>query len=132
MLAQIFAVRRLLNDASDFCLMGFENDVAEHNCPVNVLFLVDGHEESSDGGNALQMLREARSDGWLTGDILGLIINNSSWIDDERPCLCYGMRGVVDLELTVTGGERDLHSGVNGGLVSEPIFDLSALARTAC
>ena len=38
----------------------------------------------------------------------------------ERPCLCYGMRGVVDLELALKGGERDLHSGVNGGLLPEP------------
>eukprot|EP00438_Fugacium_kawagutii_P023233 Skav220497 [mRNA] locus=scaffold1191:82076:90181:- [translate_table: standard] len=77
LLAQIFAVRRLLQgDPSEFCLMGFENEPPqavpgvqgappptgpgddqrwdgqtwlhdmEHNCPVNVLFLVDGNEES--------------------------------------------------------------------------------------
>lgn len=29
------------------------------------------------------MLQEARSDGWLGGEIIGLIINNSQWIDDD-------------------------------------------------
>lgn len=129
LLAQIFAVRRLLQgDPSEFCLMGFENETPqEHNCPVNVLFLVDGNEEGGDPSTTIRMLQEARSDGWLRGDIIGLIINNSSWIDDERPCLCYGMRGVVDLEVAIQGGDRDLHSGVNGGLVPEPMFDLSAM-----
>ncbi|CAK9098595.1 unnamed protein product [Durusdinium trenchii] len=37
------------------------------------------------------------------------------------------MRGVVDLEVAIQGGDRDLHSGVNGGLVPEPMFDLSAM-----
>ena len=132
LLAQIFAVRRLLQgDPSDFCLMGFETDLPqEHNCPVNVLFLVDGNEECGDPTNTIRMLQEARSDGWLGGEIIGLIINNSQWIDDERPCLCYGMRGVVDLEVAIRGGERDLHSGVNGGLLPEPIFDLTAMASS--
>lgn len=132
LLAQIFAVRRLLQgDPSEFCLMGFETEAPqEHNCPVNVLFLVDGYEESGDPSDTIRMLQEARSDGWLRGEIIGLIINNSQWIDDERPCLCYGMRGVVDLEMAIKGGERDLHSGVNGGLLPEPIFDLTALASS--
>ena len=50
---------------------------------MNVLFLVDGYEESGDPTDTIRMLQEARSDGWLRGDIIGLIINNSQWIDDE-------------------------------------------------
>ncbi|CAE7837736.1 DUG2 [Symbiodinium sp. CCMP2592] len=130
LLAQIFAVRRLLqhSDSSDFCLAGFDLETTqEEECPVNVLFIVDGHEESGDPSNTLRVVREARSDGWLRGKTVGLIVNNSSWIDDERPCLCYGMRGVLDLEVAIQGGERDLHSGVNGGLLPEPTFDLMSL-----
>ena len=37
------------------------------------------------------------------------------------------MRGVLDLEVAIQGGERDLHSGVNGGLLPEPTFDLMSL-----
>ena len=33
--------------------------------------------------DTLAVVREARNDGWLRGDIVGLIVNNSSWIDDE-------------------------------------------------
>jgi len=50
---------------------------------VNVLFLVDGYEESGDPSDTIRMLREAKSDGWLRGEIIGLIINNSQWIDDD-------------------------------------------------
>ncbi|CAJ1377782.1 unnamed protein product [Effrenium voratum] len=128
MLAQIFAVRRLLQGEADFCLSGFDTETFQENhCPVNVLFIVDAAEESGDPTQTIRMVQDARNDGWLRGDTIGLIINNSQWIDDERPCLCYGMRGVVDFEVAVQGGERDLHSGVNGGLVPEPIFDLVAL-----
>ncbi|CAJ1343464.1 unnamed protein product [Effrenium voratum] len=120
MLAQIFAVRRLLQGEADFCLSGFDTETFQDNhCPVNVLFIVDAAEESGDPTQTIRMVQDARNDGWLRGDTIGLIINNSQWIDDERPCLCYGMRGVVDFEVAVQGGERDLHSGVNGGLVPE-------------
>lgn len=36
-----------------------------------------------DPTNTIRMLQEARSDGWLGGEIIGLIINNSQWIDDD-------------------------------------------------
>lgn len=139
LLAQIFAVRRLLcgeghsrrrsrSDLVSFCLE--EKTDCSDGCPVNVLFLVDSREEAGDTAAVLQLLREVREDGWLRGEAAGLIVTNSSWIDDERPCICYGMRGVVDLEIHVTGGERCLHSGVHGGLVSEPMFDLMAICSS--
>ena len=37
------------------------------------------------------------------------------------PCITYGMRGVIDLEMWVSGPRKDLHSGVDGGAVHEPM-----------
>ncbi|CAE8703229.1 unnamed protein product, partial [Polarella glacialis] len=157
LLAQIFAVRSLLlqrraevsgetsceaehseQPGNAFFLQGFGEalppptrpgggEARTNGLPVNVLFIVDGSEESGDTSTALRVVQEAREDGWLRGSARHLLVCNSSWIDDERPCICYGMRGVLDLEVEVVGGERDLHSGVHGGLVPEPLFDLMAL-----
>eukprot|EP00928_Gymnodinium_smaydae_P014100 TRINITY_DN15108_c0_g2_i1.p1 TRINITY_DN15108_c0_g2~~TRINITY_DN15108_c0_g2_i1.p1 ORF type:complete len:1429 (-),score=323.69 TRINITY_DN15108_c0_g2_i1:101-4387(-) len=98
--------------------------------PVNVLFVADGGEESMQTAVLLQALREARADGWLRGGCSGLIVTNSHWIGDQRPCICYGMRGVLDVQVRVVGSERDLHSGAQGGLAAEPMFDLMAICAS--
>uniref|UniRef100_A0A0G4GN72 Glutamine amidotransferase type-2 domain-containing protein n=1 Tax=Chromera velia CCMP2878 TaxID=1169474 RepID=A0A0G4GN72_9ALVE len=96
--------------------------------PVNVVWLSEGEEENGSGGfrEALKDLIEA---GWLRGTSC-IVACNSYWIDDERPCLVYGMRGCIDVRLSVTGGEKDLHSGVHGGAIVEPLHDLLAVTST--
>eukprot|EP00911_Craspedida_sp_UC1_P001366 UC1_evm1s1030 len=56
-----------------------------------------------------------------------VLISNTYWVDDTRPCLTYGMRGVIKLDVVVQGPARNLHSGVDGGVVFEPLADLSAV-----
>ena len=54
-----------------------------------------------------------------------ILISNSYWIDDESPCLTYGLRGVIHTTLKVTSPiEEDLHSGVHGGAYDEVLSDL--------
>lgn len=136
LLAQIFAVRRLRQTMKQaFFLSGLDSPAEAatsetEGCPVNVLFVADGHEEEGACAPVLRLLQEARKDGWLRGKIAGLLGCNSQWIDDETPCLCYGKRGVVDLELSIQAGHRDLHSGQHGGLIAEPMFDLMALVSS--
>mmetsp|Transcript_42216 Transcript_42216/g.99091 ORF Transcript_42216/g.99091 Transcript_42216/m.99091 type:complete len:1616 (-) Transcript_42216:73-4920(-) len=107
--------------------------------PFNLLFVVDANEELGSPG-LFGAIKEAREHGWLGsassarsavnqsgGAPVGVLVSNSTWIDDSHPCVCYGMRGLLDVEVTVsTGGSRDIHTA-NAGLFPEPFFDLSAL-----
>jgi Cys-Gly metallodipeptidase DUG1 len=51
-------------------------------------------------------------------------ISDNYWLGTEKPCLTYGLRGVSYFHLSVTGPARDLHSGVFGGTIHEPMTDL--------
>lgn len=44
---------------------------------------------------------------------------------ERLPCLTYGMRGMISLSIEVRGPARDLHSGNEGGVFTEPLADLS-------
>lgn len=58
------------------------------------------------------------------GHIDTILLSNSTWINEENPCVVYGMRGVVYANLTISSGGADAHSGVDGGMVAEPMFDM--------
>lgn len=51
------------------------------------------------------------------------------WLDTKTPCLTYGLRGINYYEIKISGPDRDLHSGVFGGTVHEPMTDLVALSK---
>ena len=59
-----------------------------------------------------------------------IVISNSQWIGDEIPCLTYGMRGMLCATVRVDGGDRNLHSGNDGGVFNEPMTDLVRLMST--
>ena len=78
-----------------------EDAQAELPQSVNLLFIVDSGEESGSPG-LLSAVKEARDQGWLDmssgGAPAALLVTNSVWIDDKHPCICYGMRGLIDME----------------------------------
>jgi acetylornithine deacetylase/succinyl-diaminopimelate desuccinylase-like protein len=89
--------------------------------PVNLKVTFEGEEES--GGTVLERyLAEHRED--LHAD--ALVIADVAGLAPGKPALCYGLRGLVAVEVTVTGPSRDLHSGSYGGAVANPA---TALAR---
>lgn len=63
--------------------------------------------------------------------VLGLILlfsqSDNYWLNTRTPCLTYGLRGICYYKLTVSGPSRDLHSGVFGRTIHEPMVDLIAL-----
>jgi acetylornithine deacetylase/succinyl-diaminopimelate desuccinylase-like protein len=102
------------------------------NFPVNLLMCFEGMEESGSEGTffnitiGLDDLIHAETNGFFkTADCV--CISDNYWLGDKKPCLTYGLRGVSYFHLEVTGIAKDLHSGVFGGLVHEPMTDLIAL-----
>eukprot|EP00659_Diplonema_papillatum_P022543 gene22543-34497_t len=93
---------------------------------ANILFVCEGDQECPNTGCIPEALQKARSVGWLEGVVAG-VATNSTWLDDDHPSICYGSRGVLDVDVTVTGPKRDLHSGTHGGFVAEPLHDLIAV-----
>lgn len=56
-----------------------------------------------------------------------MLLSNSTWIDENDPCVVFGMRGVVYAKLSVFSHGNDAHSGVDGGAVEEPMMDMVKL-----
>ena len=89
--------------------------------PVNVIFLIEGEEEIGSP-NLTHFLRTHREA--LRCDVIA--ISDTGMVAPGVPTLTYSLRGIASLELKVSGPAMDLHSGIYGGAVLNPI---SALAR---
>ena len=89
--------------------------------PVNLKMCFEGMEES--GSEGLDDLIYAEADKFFKGTDC-VCISDNYWLGTDKPCLTYGLRGVSYFHLTVTGPARDLHSGVFGGTIHEPMTDL--------
>ncbi len=90
--------------------------------PVNVKIIIEGEEEV--GSPSLpQFLRDNR--GLLACDTV--MISDTTMYDYEMPGITYGLRGLAYFELHVVGPDRDLHSGMFGGAVANPINALCEL-----
>ncbi len=107
-------------------ILGVQETLEQHGqLPVNLHFVIEGEEEIGSGnlGNFLSENREA-----LRCDIA--VVSDTGMIARGMPTLSYGLRGVTALELKVTGAKMDLHSGVYGGAVANPITALARLLAT--
>ncbi|KAI0753235.1 CNDP dipeptidase [Daedaleopsis nitida] len=96
--------------------------------PVNLRFCFEGMEENgSEGLDDLIKSESAKGkDGWF-GGVDCVCISDNYWLNSRTPCITYGLRGLVYFKLTVSGPSRDLHSGVFGRMVHEPMTDLIQL-----
>jgi acetylornithine deacetylase/succinyl-diaminopimelate desuccinylase-like protein len=82
----------------------------------NVKFMIEGEEEV--GSNNLGKFLENNKEK-LKADIV--LVSDTSMISMEHPSIETGLRGLAYMEVEVTGPDRDLHSGVYGGAVHNPI-----------
>lgn len=108
-------------------LYGVVDLVHKQELESDIIFLIEGEEESGSRGFGDAVRRHKD----LIGDIDYILLANSYWIDDEVPCLTYGLRGVLHATVKVDSNHPDVHSGVDGSfMMDEPLFDLtSILAR---
>lgn len=88
--------------------------------PVNLKFVFEAMEES--GSLGLDMLLKSKKKWLLSTDFV--CISDNYWLGTERPCLTYGLRGICTFFVEIEGTSKDLHSGIYGGTVFEPMNDL--------
>jgi acetylornithine deacetylase/succinyl-diaminopimelate desuccinylase-like protein len=89
--------------------------------PVNVKCIFEGEEEI--GSPSLTPFIRQHAD-LLAADVAA--ISDTHILDKDTPSIVYALRGLVYVEIEVTGPDHDLHSGVYGGAVHNPI---NALCR---
>ncbi|WP_129716662.1 dipeptidase [Pedobacter sp. SYP-B3415] len=82
----------------------------------NVKFMIEGEEEV---GSANLGIFVKENQERLKADVV--LISDTSMISMEHPSIETGLRGLAYMEVEVTGPNRDLHSGVYGGAVANPI-----------
>ena len=90
--------------------------------PVRVSVLIEGEEESSS--KSLEPFLESHRDE-LTADLC--VISDTGMLAVDRPAITTMLRGIAYFELRIDGPTHDLHSGMFGGAVVNPIHVLSEL-----
>lgn len=90
--------------------------------PCNIKFMIEGEEEVGSS-NLEAFLRENKE--LLKSDVI--LISDTSMIANDIPSLTVGLRGLSYVEVEVTGPNIDLHSGVYGGAVGNPINILAKM-----
>ncbi|KJA23862.1 hypothetical protein HYPSUDRAFT_39388 [Hypholoma sublateritium FD-334 SS-4] len=97
--------------------------------PVNIVFCFEGMEESGSEGLDELVVRESKKGGFFDG-VDCVCISDNYWLNTRTPALTYGLRGLSYYKVTVSGPGRDLHSGVFGRTVHEPMTDLINILST--
>ncbi|XP_046809905.1 cytosolic non-specific dipeptidase-like isoform X1 [Lucilia cuprina] len=95
--------------------------------PVNVKFVLEGMEESDSEGLD-ELLMSLKND--FLQDVDYVCISDNYWLGKTKPCLTYGLRGLVYYYIEIECAQKDLHSGVFGGTVHEAMPDLCWLLST--
>ena len=99
-------------------------EVMEQNggLPCNIKFMIEGEEEV--GSDNLEHFVRANTQK-LANDVI--LISDTGMLANDLPSITTGLRGMSYVEVEVTGPNRDLHSGLYGGAVANPINILSQM-----
>jgi len=93
--------------------------------PVNVKFLIEGEEEVGSP-NLEKYIVENKAK--LAADII--VISDTGMQGPGQPAVCYGLRGLCGVQVDVKGAKSDLHSGLYGGGVPNPLHAIVELLAT--
>ena len=90
--------------------------------PVNLKYVIEGEEEV--GSRNLDDFLAANKER-LKSDVA--VVSDTSQYGPGRPAITYGLRGILAVEITLTGPKKDLHSGMFGGAVANPATGIARL-----
>ncbi|WP_420602920.1 dipeptidase [Flagellimonas sp.] len=96
--------------------------IKNNTLPCNVKFMIEGEEEV--GSDSLADFLEDHKEK-LSNDII--LISDTGMMANDVPSITTGLRGLSYVEVEVTGPNRDLHSGIYGGAVPNPINVLNKM-----
>ncbi len=96
--------------------------IASNELPCNVKFMIEGEEEV--GSEHLGVFITEHKDK-LKADII--LVSDTGMLANDVPSITTGLRGLSYVEVEVTGPNRDLHSGLYGGCVANPINILTKM-----
>ncbi|SEO61451.1 Acetylornithine deacetylase/Succinyl-diaminopimelate desuccinylase [Amphibacillus marinus] len=97
----------------------------EGKLPLNVKVCIEGEEEI--GSEHLYELLEQKKEQYRADFA---IISDSGMVANDQPTILYGLKGFTGLEFTVSGPDNDLHSGLYGGAVKNPLMALAHILST--
>lgn len=97
-------------------IKALETLLAHGELPCNIKFMFEGEEEV--GSKNLETFVKNNKQK-IAADVV--MISDTGMISNDNPSICTGLRGLSYLEVEVTGPNRDLHSGMYGGAVVNPI-----------
>lgn len=100
----------------------FEYMIQNDALPCNVKFMIEGEEEVGSVSLGWFVKRNQEK---LKNDVI--LISDTGMISNEQPSITTGLRGLSYVEVEVTGPNRDLHSGLYGGAVANPINVLTKM-----
>ncbi len=100
----------------------FEMMVKTDSLPCNVKFMIEGEEEI--GSPSLGKFCDDNKE-MLQADVI--LVSDTGMIAEDIPSITTGLRGLSYMEVEVTGPNKDLHSGLFGGAVANPINILTKM-----
>jgi len=103
-------------------IKALEMMVTHDELPCNVKFMIEGEEEV--GSDNLELFIQEHKEK-LANDVI--LISDTGMISNTQPSITSGLRGLSYMEVVITGPNRDLHSGLYGGAVANPINILTQM-----
>ena len=103
-------------------IKALEMMVKNDELPCNVKFMIEGEEEV--GSDNLELFIEQNQEK-LSNHVI--LISDTGMISNTQPSITTGLRGLSYMEVVITGPNRDLHSGLYGGAVANPINILTKM-----
>jgi len=103
-------------------IKAFEALVASDKLPTNVKFMIEGEEEI--GSVSLGAFCDKHKE-MLKADVI--LVSDTGMIAEDIPSITTGLRGLSYWQVEVTGPNKDLHSGLFGGAVANPINVLAKM-----